>query len=101
MLKVKDKDFEKVLRQRGQTAVVFIRSDELASAMEPILEKQEDEADVHIAAAVIDPQSHLARQYRIGTGPTMILFENGRAQRRLDADPTGRLTEEAMRRFLR
>ncbi|HVL47039.1 MAG TPA: hypothetical protein VM889_00610 [Candidatus Thermoplasmatota archaeon] len=94
-------DFSRMLRQRGQTAVLFLPRGHGLDEVEAAVERAGDHADVHLAAAEIDPLSPLARQYRIGEEPTVILFENGRAQRRLDADKPDGFSEAAVRRFLR
>lgn len=101
MIRVTESDFTKVLKQRGQTAVVFVPRQETAATVEEFLENRVDEADVHLATAVVPPASPLARQYRIGPQPTMIIFENGRAQRRLEADQPDGFTEQAVKKFLR
>jgi thioredoxin-like negative regulator of GroEL len=67
----------------------------------PIYEKCTMNSSVPCLRVMIDDRDDLCKKYSIEFYPTVILFKNGKAAERLDAEPGFGLTEKQLKELLK
>jgi thioredoxin 1 len=96
-----DSDFEEALKSKQKFFALFYASwCPFSRRFLPIYQKCTKDSPVPCIRIMIDDREDLCEKYSIEYYPTVLLFENGKVAKRLDAAPHEGLDEEQLKTLL-
>jgi thiol-disulfide isomerase/thioredoxin len=96
-----EQDLDEVLKTKSKVFVLFYASwCHFSQKFLPIYEKSTLNSPTPCLRVMVDDKEELCDKYTIDYFPTVLLFENGKVSKRLDAEPGAGLNEKQLKSML-